>query len=73
MAVETASKCGGNGSDVSLDLSRESLESVVRGLAMDSREHFVLKVSVVDTGYAGCHGRTREGSLSCVTMHEVNQ
>ena len=60
MTIGTASKGGGNRSSVSLDLSRESLESVVRGLAMDSREHFVLKVSVVDTGKTGRHGRTKE-------------
>ena len=60
MTIGTASKGGGNGSGVSLELSRESLESVVRGLAMDSREHFVQKVSVVDTGDTGRHDQTRE-------------
>ena len=73
MAIVAATKGRGDGSGISLDLGGEILESFVRGLAMNSREHFVLKVSVVDTGNTtGGHGQTRKRSLSCVTMDEVN-
>jgi hypothetical protein len=73
VAVVAAPKRRGNGRGISLYLGRECLESFIRGLAMYSREQLVLKVGVVDTGYTGGHGQTREGSLSCVTTDEVNQ
>ena len=60
MAIVAATKGRGDGSGISLDLGGEILESFVRGLAMDSCEHLVLEVSVVDTGYPGGHGLTRK-------------
>ena len=53
MAVLTASKCGGDRSGIGLEFGREELESLICGLAMDSRQHLVLKVSVEDTGDTG--------------------
>ena len=53
VAVLTASKCGGDRSGIGLEFGREELESLICGLAMDSRQHLVLKVSVVDTGDTG--------------------
>jgi hypothetical protein len=50
---------GGDRGGISLDFRDESLESLVRGLAMESREHLVLEVSVNDTGDLGGHGRPR--------------
>ncbi len=52
MAVVTPAEGGGNGCGISLDLSGEMLESFVHGYTVDSRQDFVLKVSVVDTGDA---------------------
>ena len=61
MAVEAATKGGGNRSGIGLDLGGESLQSFIHGLAMYSRQHLVLEVSVVDTGDPGGHaGQARE-------------
>ncbi len=73
VAVLAASERGGHRRGISLDLGSESLESFIGGLAMNSSEHLVLEVSVINTGKFGGHGLTREKSLSCVTTYEVNQ
>ena len=59
MAVLAASKGGGDRSGIGLDFGRDDLESLICGLAMDSRQHLVLEVSVGDTGETGGHGQTR--------------
>ena len=60
MSKVATTKGGGDRGGISLDLGGESLKtSLVRGLAMESGEHFVLEVSVNDTGDLGGHGRPR--------------
>jgi hypothetical protein len=53
VAVLAASKCGGDRSSISFDFGRKGLESLIDGLAMDSCQQLVLKVSVFDTGETG--------------------
>ena len=59
MTKVASSNGGGNGCSVGLDFEGESLDCFVCGLAMDTREDFVLKVSVIDTGDLGGHGQTK--------------
>ena len=54
-----ATKGGGDRSGIILDLGSESLESLVRGLAMESRQHLVLEVSVGDIADLGGYGQPR--------------
>ena len=53
VAILAASKCGGDRSSISFDFGCKGLESLIDGLAMDSCQHLVLKVSVFDTGETG--------------------
>jgi hypothetical protein len=48
VAVLAASKCGGDRSSISFDFGHKGLKSLIDGLAMDSCQHLVLKVSVFD-------------------------
>ena len=58
MAIVTPAEGGGHGCCVGFDLCGEELERFVHGDTVDTRQDFVLKVRVVDTGDAGGrHGR----------------
>jgi hypothetical protein len=58
MAIVPTAEGGWHGGCVSFDLGRQVLKGFVHGDTVDSRQDFVLKVSVVDTRDAsGRHGR----------------
>ena len=57
MAVEATPKVGRYGAGIGFQLCEKVLKRFVSGRAMNLGEHFVLEVSVIDTGEAGGHRR----------------